>query len=98
MARLGRTGLVLTDLPPFIVAGPADRQLAPAPAPGPSGCADEIGKIRIGFEDNAGQIKRSGSGRGVREKPKKEANPRRNLERHRQAPAETKEVSSAYHL
>lgn len=52
LARLGRAGLVLTDLPAFIVASSADRQLAPAPAPRPSGRADGIGKIRIGFEDN----------------------------------------------
>lgn len=37
LARLGRTGLVLTDLPAFIVASSADRQLAPALAPRPSG-------------------------------------------------------------
>lgn len=60
-----KNGLVLTDLPPFIVASSAGRQLAPAPAPRPTGRADEIGKIRIGFEDNTGQIKRDGSGRRV---------------------------------
>lgn len=65
MARLGRTGLVLTDLPAFIVASSADRQLAPAPALRPSGRADGIGKIRIGFEDNAGQAKRNAGGRVV---------------------------------
>lgn len=78
LARLGRTGLVLTDLPPFIVASPADRQLAPAPAPkGPRGRADEIGKIRIGFEDNTGQRKHGGSGRRVRTKKKKKKRKRK---------------------
>lgn len=36
LAQPARTGLVLTDLPPFIVTD-ADQQLAPASVPQPSG-------------------------------------------------------------